>query len=89
MPRELKIWNGRGHGDYTNGHFYVAAYTKKQACELIGKAAGHKDWPISIHELNNYYSEGAWGNTMGGIIATDPCVYATEKNNDKNPKKII
>ena len=64
MVKTLKIWNGRGHGDYTNGTFYVAAYTNKQACELLGKAAGYKDWPISMSELSNYYSKGSWGNTM-------------------------
>lgn len=88
MGKTLKIWNGRGHGDYINGYFYVAAYTNKQACELIGKAAGQGKYPISISELTNYYSKGLWGNTMDGIIPTEPCVYATTQLN-KNPIKVI
>lgn len=89
MAKALKIWNGRGHGKFNHGHFYVAAYTKKEACELISIAAGRENWPISLHELNTYYSEGAWGNQMDGIIPTEPCLYATENFHDNNPIKII
>ena len=81
MAKELKIWNGRAHGNiYKNGQFFVAAYTKKQACELIGQAAGHS-WPISMSELNDYYSPNCWGNSMSGITPTEPCVYAREGYN--------
>jgi hypothetical protein len=89
MAKTLKIWNGRGHGDYDRGHFYVAAFTKKQACELLGKAAGWTSSPIPMSELNNYYAQGAWGNTMDGIPPTEPCVYATKDFHDDNPIKIL
>jgi len=88
MAKTLKIWNGRGHGDFTNGHFYVAAYTKKQACELIGKASGYKS-PISYSEITNYYSEGSWGNSMDGIIPTEPCIYCTNNQTHTNPIKLV
>jgi len=88
MGNALQIWNGRGHGDYNKGHFYVAAYTKKQACELISIAAGRSDWPITLYELNTYYSN-AWGNTMDGITPTEPCVYATKDYHDKTPIKVV
>lgn len=87
--KSLKIWNGRGHGKYNNGYIYVAAYSNKQACELVGKACECYG-PISANELTNYYHKGAWGNDMDGIVPTEPCVYVQEKRfgTDK-PKRII
>ena len=74
MAKTLKIWNGRGHGKYTNSHFYVAAYTNKEACDLIGKASGY-DYPVGLRELTVYYSKNCWGTNMNGISPTEPCVY--------------
>jgi len=79
MAKTLKIWNGRGHGKYNNACFYVAAYTNKEACELIGKAAGYFH-PIGAFELQNYYSKGCWGDSMKDIPPTEPCVYVQERN---------
>ena len=43
MARELKIWNGRGHGKFTGGHIYVAAYSpepqEKSQVDNINKKA--------------------------------------------------
>jgi len=36
--KTLKIWNGRGYGKYINSNIYVAAYTQKQAAELVTEA---------------------------------------------------
>lgn len=36
--KKLKIWNGRGHRKYEKYHIYVAAYSIKQATELINTA---------------------------------------------------
>ena len=71
----LKLWNGRGHG-YTHNrhHFNVAAYTQKQAAELVSIASG---FPISVSEIRVYYSN-CWGNSMKGIIPTEPIVYVNE-----------
>ena len=61
--KKLKIWNGRG--DYhTYDHFYVAAYTQKQAVELINKFAYIE---ISTYELKKYYAHGCWGTSMKDI----------------------
>lgn len=82
MAKELKIWNGRGHGrKYGRGHIYVAAYSQKQAAELVSKACYGEEFSdnVSVNEIRNYYSAGSWGNTMNGITPTEPCVYATEK----------
>ena len=89
--KTLKIWNGRGHGEFTRGHIYVAAYTKKQARELIGLACypNTTNRDISIKELNDYYSEGCWGNLMAGIVPTEPCVYYASSTFGDIPKRII
>jgi len=76
MAKTLKIWNGRGHGKYIKGYIYVAAYSKKQAAELISTAC---DTYITATEITDYYSEGSWSNSMSDIIPTEPCVYATDK----------
>ncbi len=85
MAKVLKIWNGRGHGKYNRGHIYVAAYSQKQATELIAKAC---ETYIGSSEIRNYYSLGCWGNSMEGIVPTEPCVYVSPKYHDK-PIKVI
>ena len=89
--KTLKIWNGRGHGKFNNGSIYVAAYTKKQAAELVSKACYGDDAPnvINVREISEYYNEGSWGNEMNNIDPTEPCVYASEKLYGEKPKKII
>lgn len=90
MARELKIWNGRGHGEYSRGHIFVAAYSQKQAAELVSAACydGRKD-NIRVSEIREYYSAGLWGNQMKGVTPTEPCVYATEQSFHDKPKRII
>jgi len=83
--KKLKIWNGRGLGEYINEHFYVAAYTGKQAIELINSVIG---WGMNANELRNYYNKGSWGNTMEGIEPTEPCLYVS-LNNGKKVKRLI
>jgi hypothetical protein len=82
MAKKLKIWNGRGHGrTYGRGDIYVAAYSQKQAAELVSRACYGDDCPdnISTNEIRNYYHADSWGNPMNGIIPTEPCVYASTK----------
>ena len=81
MAKQLKIWNGRGHGKYNREHIYVAAYRQKQAAELVSIACYGDEHPniITPHQIKDYYSFGCWGNTMNGIIPTEPCVYAVKK----------
>ena len=62
------------------------AKTLKEACELIGKAAGY-DRPISASEVRVYYSKNCWGNSMDGITPTEPCVYVQIRN--EVPVKIV
>jgi hypothetical protein len=83
----LKIWNGRGHGKFQKGHIYVAAYSQKQAAELVGTACG-LGYPLGVSEIRNYYSFDCWGNDMQGIVPTEPCVYASEKHFGK-PFRVI
>lgn len=64
MAKKLKIWNGP---DWKHtGHIYVAAYSKKQALELVCKAAGW-DGACTMHEINVYWSPNCWGTKMDGI----------------------
>jgi len=80
----LKKWNGRGHYKLNSHHIYVAAYSQKQAAELVGQACGLQT--VGISEIREYYSP-CWGNPMNGIEPTEPCVYA-EKNYTNKPVKI-
>jgi hypothetical protein len=93
MAKQLKIWNGRGHGrKYSRGHVYVAAYTQKQAAELVSKACFGEEYPdlVSVNEIRTYYSSGSWGNPMNGIEPTEPCVYIQETSfSNEKPVRII
>jgi hypothetical protein len=81
--KPLKKWNGRAQGN-RRGSFYVAAYSQKQAAELIGKAGGYNN--SSVNEIRKYYSQ-CWGNPMDGIEPTEPCVYYAE--HWEKPKRIL
>jgi hypothetical protein len=91
MAKKLKLWNGRGHGKYTRGHISVAAYSQKQAAELISIACYGPEYPnnIRVNEIREYYSD-CWGNVMSNIEPTEPCVYIKEEAfSDKPYIKII
>lgn len=81
----LQIWNGRAQG-VKRGTFYVAAYTQKEAAELIAKAGGQIG-RASVNEIREYYSKGLWGTPMDGITPTEPCVYWQEMY--EKPKRIL
>lgn len=86
--RILKLWNGRVHGHkYKHHHVYVAAYSIKQAAELVSMACYGKEHAdvLGVSEIRNYYNKDAWGNTMVGITAKEPCVYmCLERGGHKN-----
>lgn len=91
MAKQLKIWNGRGHGrTYGRGHIYVAAYSRKQAAELVSIACFGDEIPhvISSNEIKVYFSADCWGTPMNGIVPTEPCVYAT-KEHFGTPERVI
>jgi hypothetical protein len=83
--RTLKVWNGRGHGKHSKKHINVAAYTKKQAAELIGIAC---ECMVSVSEITVYYSD-CWGNSMNDIVPTEPCVYIDEKYRKSQPVRVL
>lgn len=90
---KLKIWNGRCHGHkYELHRAYVAAYSMKQAAEILSIAfygSEHKDL-ISTSEISKYYSKGCWGNKMNGIEATEPCVYlCDERKSEYKPFRVV
>lgn len=77
MNKKLKFWNGRGHGKTygRGGSFYVAAYSVKEAVEIINS---FENIHVSANEINHYYSK-CWGNPMDGINPTEPCLYAQKR----------
>lgn len=85
MAKKLKIWNGRGHGKYDRGNINVAAYSQKQAAELISKACETR---VSVSEISVYYSN-CWGNSMEGIIPTEPCVYVVKSYYNETPERVL
>lgn len=84
MAKQLKLWNGRGHGKYNKRHINVAAYSQKQAAELVAQACATY---ISIGEIREFYSQ-CWGNSMKGITPTIPCVYV-EASPLSTPERVI
>ena len=84
MAKELKKWNGRGHGKYNKYHINVAAYSQKQAAELVGQVC---TMHIPISEIREYYSP-CWGNSMDNITASIPGVWV-ELRHSGNPTRII
>ena len=93
MAKQLKKWNGRAHGSkYKRGYVYVAAYSQKQAAELVSKACFGEEHPdlVSATEIRTYYNSGAWGNAMNGIEPTEPCVYIQKEHfSGEKPIRII
>ena len=72
--KELKKWNGRARAVGLKGSIYIAAYTKKQAIELLTELAGCSRGLTG--EINNYFSQ-CWGNPMDKE-ETQPTSYETE-----------
>ena len=72
--RVLKIWNGAGHGVLERQSVYIAAYSLKQAAELLAKVSQCTNRGFE-NAIRTYYSAGCWGKPMNGIVPTEPCVY--------------
>jgi hypothetical protein len=82
MQKQLKFWNGRAAGIGKKGSLYIAAYTKKQAAELMNTAGGGTNLSF-IHELTHYFSP-MWGNFKEEVKPpTRPCVYWRETYGSK------
>lgn len=66
-PKPLKLWNGRAHGQWMRGgHFFVCAHSKAEACRLLAVGTNLPESHASRFrsEINDYYSEGLWGDDM-------------------------
>jgi hypothetical protein len=77
MKKTLKIWNGRSHGNnHKNCHYFVTAYSQKQAAELVAKGSGCS---VGISEIRAYYAS-CWGTRMEAlkIVPTVPCLYVMD-----------
>jgi hypothetical protein len=73
--RALKKFNGRAQGN-KRGTVALAAYSKKQAKELLEKA--FNTFGISQNEIRDYFSE-CWGTDAASIPEpTEPCLYYQE-----------
>ena len=80
--KTLKLWNA---SDCSGKYGYsVAAYTQKQAVELLNKAD-----PLmrtTIHEFRTYYSS-CWGNYMLGVMP-ELGVWKSEIKHNMNLKPV-
>lgn len=83
MAKKLKLFNGRNAG--AKGHINIAAYSQKQAAELLAEFTGYSMG--SLNEIRVYFSP-CWGRSMDGIVPTEPCLYFQKQWNDKPIKKI-
>jgi hypothetical protein len=85
--KTIKIWNGT---DFNNrgGRIYIAAYTLKQAIEMVNKAFGKNERSGYTYAIaKRYWVENCWGNPMNGILPAVG-VWHQEKN-DLPVKKIV
>ncbi len=72
----LKIWNGRG--------CFICAESVAEAVRLVNSVFPHH---ITRREIDIYFFEGCWGNTMEGIEKSKG-VWVTRGHNGK-PEKVI
>lgn len=81
MTKKLKKWNGPGpcSGIYNKWRINVAAYSQKQAVELIDTYVPNSF--ASITEIREYFSP-CWGNDMEGISPIDPSLYVCSPNGE-------
>ncbi len=70
--RTLKFWNGRIFSE-SDGHGYIAAYTRREAVAL-GKLAFGRNFTTG--ELDKYWSKDCWGVNMEGIEPMEPGAWA-------------
>jgi len=92
MAKTLKLWNGR-QSEFSlkrGSSIYIAAFTQKQASELLKKAFGLPEDCTRYNgaEIRNYFNESCWGNSMDHITPTEPCVYGTLLN-ETTPSRLI
>ena len=98
MTKKLKIWNGRGYCCYKpndpkwsalngkhNAHAYVAAYSRADARRVIHEYCGFMP-PDS--EIRDYWSEGAWGKSMEGVIPERGLWIQFDRHNSK-PERVL
>ncbi len=83
---KLKLFNGRGHGKFDRHYMYVAATSQAQCARLLSQAC---ETHVSVSEISVYYNHGSWGNSMDGIIPTEPCVYAQLRSSGNPPTRIL
>ena len=84
MPKKLKIWNGRGNYKEWQ-YYYVAAYSIKQAVEIINTYGNAN---IGDNEIRKYFHKDCWGDAMDGIVPTEPCLYAVKSHSSYNTPPI-
>lgn len=85
MPKQLKKWNGRIWIEGKQSKCNIAAYSQKQAADLLTQASGVRN---ALGEIKIYFSP-TWGNSMNGITPEEPCLYVEDKLNDTPPKRIL
>jgi len=83
--KPVKVWNGRGDYRELDGHLYVGARTKKEACSLVTRAGYFPK--LSMNEFTTYWSP-CWGNPMEGITP-EVGVWFTSKAEERKSSKAV
>lgn len=82
--KKLKVWSGYTHKPYPEAlgerslTLLIAAYTKKQACEISG---------LSYTHINNYFSET--GNKFQLSVATEVGVWVLPAFENRVIKRLV
>ena len=61
----LKIWKGRNWD--CKVHLFLGAYSIADACRMLTEIYPRQNINKWRREITVYFSEGCWGDTMGGI----------------------
>ena len=72
MAKKLKKWNGTAIYNRKQVHVNIAAYSQKQAREILSSAGGFGY--VQSNLISDYFSD-CWGNSMDGIEPTEPSIW--------------
>ena len=87
----LKIWNGRWYGRQEDAdgirydRVYIAAKTMAEAIRMCAKVGNPQ---IDYHEMKNFFSQGAWGNSMADV-AVEKGVWLGVRNDKSKPVRVL
>lgn len=88
--KRLKLFNGRGHGQWMRHHHaYIAAKSKADAARMMAQVFGFFSENSALRELNVYWHAGAWGNHMKDVNPERGVWVIDERERPIRPQKIF